>query len=410
MLSRIAWYCLWVLMFVVPFEDMVVIPGWGTISRPVGIAAVLTGLLAVGTTRRIRKPHFLHLLALLVVCWMVLTLGWSWDGAETTERVVTSIQLVFFGWLIWECARSEERIAALFQAYVLGATISSFAVLAAVVANVNSGYGRYSAGGFDPNDVALIIALGIPLAGFLSGNVRGVLRLVNLAYLGLAPAAVLATASRGSFVAALAGTGFVVAYHFTGSWKQRLLLVMGAVLAVALAAGYVPETSWERLSTMGQEVSGGSMSERREIWTAGFALFERHPIQGVGVGAFPRALSTVFGQPKVAHNTFLSVLFEQGVVGIALFALVYVAAARRVLRLPRAERFTWLGVLSAWTLGAAGLSWEHRKPTWVLFSLFIAHLALVARRAPASSFPAAGEEFGDARPIGVGRQSRRSTT
>jgi hypothetical protein len=40
--------------------------------------------------------------------------------------------------------------------------------------------------------------------------------------------------------------------------------------------------------------------------------------------------------------------------------------------MPSLERAVWLSVMLTWTLGVMTLTWEHRKPTWVIFSLIAA--------------------------------------
>jgi O-antigen ligase len=90
---------------------------------------------------------------------------------------------------------------------------------------------------------------------------------------------------------------------------------------------------------------------------------------GVGAGAFPASISRDVVTAWVAHNTFLSILVELGVIGFAIFTALMVMMAWSALRLPLLERSLWLVMLLTWALGAFGMTWENTKPTWLLFSL-----------------------------------------
>jgi O-antigen ligase len=73
-----------------------------------------------------------------------------------------------------------------------------------------------------------------------------------------------------------------------------------------------------------------------------------------------------------AHNTFLSILAEEGLVGFGLFLLLWLGLVLPVLRLPNLVRNLWLVTLATWATGVFTLTWEDRKPTWFLFGLLAA--------------------------------------
>jgi O-antigen ligase len=102
--------------------------------------------------------------------------------------------------------------------------------------------------------------------------------------------------------------------------------------------------------------------------------FRDHAFLGVGAGAYGPTILRVVDVPYVAHNTFLSVLVELGVIGalllLALLASFYYCAKR----MQYLERCLWMTLLLTWTVGVSALTWEYRKPTWFLFSLLTAHV------------------------------------
>src|SRR3954451_1395669 len=77
-------------------------------------------------------------------------------------------------------------------------------------------------------------------------------------------------------------------------------------------------------------------------------MWRAHPLTGVGVGNFqtssvhyllkPGAIKRgdlIVTQPKVAHNTYLQVLAEMGVVGFVLFITIVLFSLRCALRAAR---------------------------------------------------------------------------
>jgi O-antigen ligase len=77
----------------------------------------------------------------------------------------------------------------------------------------------------------------------------------------------------------------------------------------------------------------------------------------------------------VAHNTFLSVLVEQGVIGLALFLGSLVVLMLPAFRLPALEKMFWLSFFATWVVGASTLSYEDRKLPWLLFGILTAQVA-----------------------------------
>ena len=98
----------------------------------------------------------------------------------------------------------------------------------------------------------------------------------------------------------------------------------------------------------------------------------QHPVLGVGAGAFKAAV----GIGKVAHNVFISILVELGIVGIALFLGIVGVALANALKHPLWGARFWLTLLLIWFIGASSLTWERRKLTWLVLALTAASAAV----------------------------------
>jgi hypothetical protein len=65
------------------------------------------------------------------------------------------------------------------------------------------------------------------------------------------------------------------------------------------------------------------------------------------------------------------VLVETGVIGFAIYGLMLVVLLLWVAMLGPFDRALWLTTLAVWTAGVLTLTWEHRKPSWLIFGLIM---------------------------------------
>jgi O-antigen ligase len=279
--------------------------------------------------------------------------------------------------MIWETCRTEERELWLIRAYVLGTIPSSLYAFLRYFQGRQTYWHRYAAGGFDPNDFGLTLALSMPLGLYLVSRSRGWARWPWCVALALAIFAILLSASRTALIVSSIGFLFV-AWTWRGS--DRSYKVLSAALFGFLLLGawrLAPSASRERLATLPSELAQGTLAKRTRIWKTGLKALKQHPIVGSGAGTFPQAVKPWLGTPPipgheyVAHNTFLSVLVESGLVGFSLFGLMLTTLLVFVWILPFPERALWSVMLMVWAVGVSTLTWEHRKPGWLVFSLIM---------------------------------------
>jgi O-antigen ligase len=214
---------------------------------------------------------------------------------------------------------------------------------------------------------------------------RGKIVWVYRLQLVLAGTTIVLTASRGATLASIVALAIVPLTHARLTGRQRIAALLTLALIVSGVLLFAPDTSWERLSTVPSEFARGTLTGRTLIWTAGWELFREHPFLGVGSNAFRITVSRVLAEPirpddsrspaPPAHNTFLSVLVEQGVVGFALFCALLGCLAFSLGAMPAVSRQMWIVCLAVWVVGVSSLTWEMRKPTWFLFGLLLAHSA-----------------------------------
>ena len=165
----------------------------------------------------------------------------------------------------------------------------------------------------------------------------------------LCSAGLIASKSRASlFIAiiALMVLGLIYLYrHSKKFFVVSLIAFIAVVCLVLLGAGSIPGLAWvgelmtqmqsRRLDSLSD--LGGMMGSRFEIWSAVANMFSAYPLMGVGEGEFYRLSSNIsfarseflqLNRGENAHNYFLQVLAENGLVGIAVFAIALVVPYR----------------------------------------------------------------------------------
>ena len=373
-MSKLAFGALWLFAFVIPFELFIRFEEFGTMGRLVGVVAFGIGLVSVVLHGRLRPLAPFHVLTLFFVLWAGLTAFWTLDVAETRERVWTYAQLAFMVWLIWELAPTRDRQLDLLQAYVLGCYVSVLDTVMKFLAGIEQQTGRFAATGFNPNDLGYTLVLAIPMAWCLAlMRPKGLLTWVNRVYVVFGMIAVILTASRGSFIPAFAAL-LIIPWTLTNLRpRSRIAICVGGVLALAAIARFVPRTSWDRLSTASEEIESGSFNERGDIWASGLEALVDRPLHGVGAGAYSVAIEPILGWGRPPHQTFLSVLVGQGVIGLALWLAMFAAAFLPVLRMPALERKLWITILMTLGIGLQVRTWDYRKPLWLILGILVAH-------------------------------------
>jgi O-antigen ligase len=372
-MNKLAFMALWLLVFSIPWSNLVVFAWGATITRVIGMTAFGICALAVVATGNIRRLKASHFIIAAFIAWAIASYFWSLAPDRTLQIIWTYVQLFAMVWLIWQFSPRESQLRNLMQAYVWGAYLS----IASVVINFLFGQQafalRYSPAGFNPNDIGIILSLAIPMSWYLALVKRGKMVWLNRLCIPLSLFAILLTASRTSFILALFAL-IIIPWTFSRlSLRMKLVSVLAVILCAFVLYSFVPSSSWQRLATAPTEITQGTVGNRIDIWQAGLTLVSEHPILGVGSGAFPQAVEPILGMQRVAHNTFLSVLAENGIVGLALFCLIGFLCILSALRMRALERKVWLILLGSWVVGVFFFTYEFQHVTWLLLGLSIAH-------------------------------------
>jgi O-antigen ligase len=160
-------------------------------------------------------------------------------------------------------------------------------------------------------------------------------------------------------------------------WRTlTLLLLIGAIIA---ALPMIPETSLNRLASIGQEASSGTLTGRTTIWKYGLLAWQEQPLFGHGLGAFRKVVNP-FSISESAHNTFISLLVETGLIGFMLFTGFLAMLLRLFGHVPEKDRSFQMVLIGSLLLTQMSTEWSMEKIAWILYGLLISHAWLETRQ------------------------------
>jgi O-antigen ligase len=380
---------LWVFVFCLPWENMVMLPAIGTIARTTGLVAAAICLVVIAL-RGILHINSFAILTSIYFTLASLSILWSPYPDEAFQSIKTDLQLLALVFIVHQFTHTSAHVRAFFTAYVLGSCVIALDTIRMfwIAPEMDLMYRRFVASGFNENDGAFIMALAIPMAWHVALSAKRWFQRCILAYLPVGFYGIMLTGSRSGFVAAIIALSapFFHVGGLSSSAKAAVMLglvPMTFVLFLWIVDSMVPEDTLARIGTLavGQaEDDEGGLSGRIPIWMKGIDLFARNPLIGTGAGTFNEAMAALYGHGKAAHNGFVATAVELGVIGLVVFVLVLMRLAKDVRAAPVADRRTWYVLLAVLLIPLMTGSWVWFKQTWLLFALATAHAEEATQR------------------------------
>jgi O-antigen ligase len=352
-------------------------------------------------------PAISYVLALFVG-WVAISMLWAQDVTLARDDAIVFLLVAILYVIVFSAVRTRRQAMAVIGAFVFGcAFTATYGIVLRPDTNGQSAV-RLASTINDPNFLAMILVAGLILGGACIFAARGnrVVQLGAFTAVILCCIAFFLTGSRGGIVGL--GAALIAGIVFGGRWRVQITFWAVAItgLAVAYYTMLAPPLVREKISA----ATAGEVSRadtRSTIWTVAWRMAEDNPITGVGAGNFAtRSIDyiiepgityrtdRVIDNPGVSHNTYLGVLAEFGIVGLALFLAILVFSIACMIRaVHRFERnrdgpmeviargllIALAGILAS----AFFISAESNKVVWLMMAMGPAVLAIAETTAPA---------------------------
>jgi O-antigen ligase len=356
--------------------------GWIGLGRPVGQRISVL----VARNRAAAAALVAYLL------WITLSMAWAESASATAGDLWHWYAVALILLVVATVVRDGPTARLVAHAFIIGGLLSilggiAFGGLGSSTINLEAASsGRLYGAQGDPNLLSAgLVSAGVLAAGLLPGARSAAMRGWLLGAMGVMAVGIIASESRGGFVAA--GLTMLVAFVFFPGRRAHVLLLILVVAGLGGAWLSSAPGAWERLTHF-EDGSG-----RTDIWHVAERVWTDHAVVGVGLANFPnvsagyvrrpgtlKALDLIVDHPHVVHNLYLETLASLGVVGLALLVVflggcLHAAwdAGRRLDRLRDPDMATFARAVLVATIGfliaSIFISSGVDKRLWILLAL-----------------------------------------
>ncbi len=287
------------------------------------------------------------------VAWLWIQNLWALDGPTHYNASVQYTKYIVVFYLVYRLASDAGEAVDILLAHVAGCFY-----LGVLCFLQGRGYGGRldGVGGpgiDDANTLGMFLATGVIIAAMLFLTVRGWRRAAIVLMMPVILNGLILTGSRGAFLGLLAGGAIV---FFLCPPERRWVFWGAALLGVVLAIRLVDQQFIDRMLTIREAVSedgqiDSSAEGRLVLIEAQFRMASQFP-HGTGhrgtAVLSPQYLEEKWlsrdreapeeGPARSSHNTFMTMLVEQGIPGVIAYAWLCLWGARTVLRLRALQR------------------------------------------------------------------------
>ena len=336
LISKIALFVTLLFIFLIPWGNYV----WDGFTRIFGIASLGLGALVVVAHGTHRRYSFFHLFLLMLGSWVLLTLMWSPNFVLAKESASTVFQLMLMSLVITLLIDTKDKILLAYQAYVFGASTGSLIIFYNYLNGIESAnWGRYSLRNFEADGVGIILALAVPMAAYLTTQYKNKLLIVlSTLAIPICFFAIFLNATRTASIASLFGIAYWLYAHRKANFKFKLLLLSFFIASIVAIFTFSPKVSVDRVFSSGEAISSGTLNGRTIIWAASLEQWAKSPIIGSGIGGLSYVLTSSHVEYVSAHNTFIQVLVETGIIGFSFYLLLILSILYYIQKTPLNER------------------------------------------------------------------------
>jgi len=394
-------FCLYVVL--VPFDNLLVIPHWGTLTKFAALgsgAAVAFWVVRKKQVLGLRRPVIQWGILIL---WAAATFSWAMDINDYSVSIFATLVQLFVLYLAFSLIPVNDRdLSLIFLCVVLGA------VLAAAYGDYLFRHGTDVYGGrlflgasslagsrqggsnsldlqtsINPNSfaAALLLPISLALMQFLS-TWRPWVKLAWSAVLVLLLSGIVVAGSRGSFLAVATLGAFYL-------WKSRYKAQMLALAVCAGIGSLFVSSIWARLALALSNGGAGRLS----IWSVGIRAFKQHWLLGAGEGEFQDAYDkvyiSVFQQfnahwHRPAHDLMLGAAVELGIIGAILMLWAWIAQYKILDMTDKRNPYydiavTLQGAIVSLFVACLFLDGMYEKYTWLIFVLIMLTASRIAQ-------------------------------
>lgn len=277
---------------------------------------------------------------------IVLFMGWSglsliWTQATPKSAMVlywfVSVVDICSVWLMMHLADVRQIALRSIQGYVVGIFVT---LSTAFLMGWRDSSGRLGDEAFlHPNTLGYKVAVACLFAIFLMTRTAKdrKTRLPWLALAGILGFGMVAVFSKTAIAAFIGGVAIFLLKGRIGVFRKSAL-IGAALVAGVIASGFLA-SYWENYVSGNAGKNLDTLTGRTAIWEKSWEMIKQQPIQGHGYFAYRDVGPEIGGVRQVhAHNEAINLLFNVGIVGLAIGVFCYLLVVITMLRANRGSR------------------------------------------------------------------------
>ena len=326
-------------LYVIPLQGVEGVNA--SIPRLCGILLVIVWAPYVFFTRKwklIKWDYFLVMI-LIFFTWMFISASWSHLPAKGWIMIRAVAQLLFAVFIALTLVDNRNKLSIMITVILVTCMLAGFRSFSLSLYLEERAVGIE---GFDQNEFAsmLLTPMMIALALFAYHYTKS--KIWAFSHLFVAFGCLLgalATVSRGFIISVIAAC--IALISFTPDRKKLVVLL---IIAFLVTSPYYLKKYSDRMGNERFEITSAADVPRGRlgIWLIGLDVFRNYPIAGVGIGGFPKAFDDELKKDptrihfweygRVAHNDYLLIICELGIIGLLLWFGVVVQVFKKGFR------------------------------------------------------------------------------
>ena len=393
-------YLLYIFIALIPFSVLTILPHNTTVFPLLGVLIFFLWVIKFGIEK---KPlNNVPELKWIAVFAAVLIAAW-FTGSHVSNGIfvfATYFQMFFFFFLITQLLTEQKYF------FIFGWVLIGSITIFSVIVSIDYLYFIVNQGGFlyvdaeqiharkeglntDPNFSALFATLAISFVLYYMKIYKKLgIRILLLVCLSILFSVIILTHSMGGLIGLLSIMFLFLLFYKDFSTFKKVSILISLIPITIFLYQFAPVSFQSRVQYHYQNILTGNFKTwgtgRGNLWMVSAKIIKENPLLGVGLGGYQDTMgreiyNVTGGKPKQAHNLYLAIATENGIIGLIVFLiLVFSIMTKLLIELKKLfiwdTKFAYIGCsifLSLFSLliQSMFLDTQYNKYIWLLLSV-----------------------------------------
>ena len=367
-------------IFSIPWGNAI----WDGLTRIFGMVAFGAAGLALITHGTHTRYSIFHLLIALFGVWLIISLMWTPDLVRGEFLLTTTIQLLVITFLMTYILDTKFKMLLMYQSYIFGNLVGSGIIIYNFLNGIESiYYQRYAIPTLDIDGQSIMLTLAIPMAAYLTTQFKSkIVKVINIFAIPIIIFAVFLTGTRTASIVAIIGVMYWLFTYRNSSMRIKTTFLILFLVSLVAVFSFAPQKSLNRIFSSGESITSGTLNNRTVIWGASIEQWKQAPIIGNGIGSLAYVLNTKHVEYDSAHNTYIHILTENGIIGLSIYLMMIISIIYYAAHTPFSEKAFLISLLMVILVSQLTQHTHFHKETWFVLTMLAIHSHLESKRAP----------------------------